>query len=405
MKILYITQRLPFGDGETFIIPEIDALLAAGHDVLLVPRAGGDPVLHRDAAALVTRTRTLPGAARIAGATVASLARAPAETAAAFWAMHHTRPRRRAVANARAVAEGMWVAGLATRWGAEHIHAHWAHLTATLAMSASVATGIPWSFTAHRYDVILNNLLAEKLRSATFGRFIAREMLAIASRNVAPDALERAAVLHMGVTVPREVAPTPPPRPVPVVLCPARLVPVKGHGCLIDAAQLLTSRGVHFELWIAGDGPERPALERRIEGLGLADRIRLLGTLPHDDLLRLYRERGVDGVVLPSLDLGGGLHEGLSVGLVEAMAHAIPVIGTRTGGLPELLEGGAGLLVEPGDPVGLSASLGEVLVSADLRARLGAAGRRRVEEQFDVEAIARQLVRWFDAGLPLAAAA
>jgi colanic acid/amylovoran biosynthesis glycosyltransferase len=405
MKILYITQRLPFGDGETFIIPEIDALLAAGHDVLVVPRVIGDPVLHRDAGALVTRTRTLPGAARIAGATVAALARAPAETATAFWAMHRTRPRRRAIANARAAAEGMWVARLATRWGAEHIHAHWAHLTATLAMSASAAAGIPWSFTAHRYDVILNNLLTEKLRSARFGRFIAREMLAIASRTVAPDALARAVVLHMGVTVPREIARTPPPRPVPIVLCPARLVPVKGHGCLIDAAEVLASRGLRFELWIAGDGPERPELERRIERVGLTERIRLLGTVPHDDLLRLYRERGVDGVVLPSLDLGGGLHEGLSIGLVEAMAHGIPVIGTRTGGLPELLEGGAGLLVDAGDPGALAGGLSELLCSADLRTRLGAAGRQRVEEQFDVEAIARQLVHWFDAGVPLATAA
>ena len=66
-------------------------------------------------------------------------------------------------------------------------------------MGASAATGIPWSFTAHRYDVVLNNLLTEKLRSARFGRFIADEMLAIARRFVAPDALARAVVLHMGV--------------------------------------------------------------------------------------------------------------------------------------------------------------------------------------------------------------
>ena len=88
--------------------------------------------------------------------------------------MRRTRPRRRALANARATAEGLWLATIARAWGAEHIHAHWAHLTATLAMGASAATGIPWSFTAHRYDVVLNNLLTEKLRSARFGRFIAR---------------------------------------------------------------------------------------------------------------------------------------------------------------------------------------------------------------------------------------
>ena len=49
MKILYLTQRLPFGNGETFVIPEIEALLARGHDVVIIPRLSGDPVVHDDA--------------------------------------------------------------------------------------------------------------------------------------------------------------------------------------------------------------------------------------------------------------------------------------------------------------------------------------------------------------------
>ena len=68
MRILYLTQRLPFGDGEAFIVPEIEALLAAGHEVLIVPRAGGGPVLHNDARELVPRTRVLPRASGIARA-------------------------------------------------------------------------------------------------------------------------------------------------------------------------------------------------------------------------------------------------------------------------------------------------------------------------------------------------
>jgi glycosyltransferase involved in cell wall biosynthesis len=330
---------------------------------------------------------------------------APRGTAAAFWRLRRTRPRRRALANARAAAEGLWVARLASAWGADHIHAHWAHLTATLAMVASARTGIPWSFTAHRYDVVLNNLLADKLRSARLGRFIAREMLAIAGRFVPPDALRRAVVLHMGVALPPPPAPEVTTRPTRVVLCPARLVAVKGHHCLLDAAALLARRGEAFELWLAGDGPERTVIEQRISAHGLTSTVRLLGTVPHDDLMRLYRERRADCVVLPSLDLGGGLHEGLSVALVEAMAHGIPAIGTRTGGLPELLADGAGVLVEPGDPSALAEALGDVLSSAPLRARLGAAGRRRVEEEYDAAAIGRQLVQWFGGELPLAPAA
>ena len=405
MRVLYVTQRLPFGDGEAFIVPEIEALVAAGHDVLIVPRAWGGPVPHNDAGALLPRARRLPRAAGLARAIAGGLGAAPGGTAAAFWAMRRTRPRRRALANARAAAEGLWVARLAQEWRADHIHAHWAHLTATLAMVASARAGIPWSFTAHRYDVVLNNLLAEKLHSARFGRFIAREMLAMAGRLVPPDALRRAGVLHMGVALPPPPAPDLTARAMPVVLCPARLVAVKGHLCLIEAAALLARRGVAFELWLAGEGPERAPIERRVADLGLARIVRLLGTVPHDDLMRLYRERRADCVVLPSLDLGHGLHEGLSVALVEAMAHGIPAIGTRTGGLPELLGGGAGVLVEPGDASTLADALGEVLSSASLRARLAAAGRRRVEGEYDAAAIARRLVQWFGGQAPIASAA
>jgi glycosyltransferase involved in cell wall biosynthesis len=395
MRIVYVTQRLPFGTGETFIVPEINALLAAGHELLIVPRNSEGSVLHDDVGALVTRTRRLPGAAGIAAAVAGALVRHPRRTLGAFWRLRRTRPRRRALSNALAAGQGIWVARLARAWDADHIHAHWAHLTATLAMAASAVSGIPWSFTAHRYDIVLNNLLDEKLRSARFGRFIARKTLALARPLVAGDALAHATVLHMGVWLPPAPAAEMPSRATPVVLCPASLLPVKGHRHLLDAAARLTARGIEFELWLAGEGPEGAALAQSSEELGLGDRVRMFGAVPHAELLRLYRERRVDCVVLPSLDLGDGLHEGISVALIEAMAHGVPAIATRTGGLPELLDGGAGLLVPPADAGALADALQRVLGSATLRAELAHTARRRVEEEFDILAIARELARRF----------
>jgi glycosyltransferase involved in cell wall biosynthesis len=392
---VYITQRLPFGEGETFVVPEVEALLAAGHEILIVPRFSTDPVVHDNVGALLPRTRVLPGAGAVVAAVAAALVRSPRRTARAFWRLRRTRPRRRAISNAVATAQGIWVARLARRWGADHIHAHWAHLTATLAMGASAASDIPWSFTAHRYDVFLNNLLTEKLRSARFGRFIAREMLAVARPLVAPDAFARAAVVHMGVALPPAPAAGTPPHATPVLLCPARLAPVKGHAHLLEAAARLATSGVGFELWLAGDGPERDRVERRLRELGLGDRVRLLGTVPHAALLALYRERRVDCVVLPSLS------EGLSVALVEAMAYGVPVVATRVGGVPELLDGGAGILVPPRNVAALVEALGRVLGSATLRAELAEAGRRRVEAEFEVHAIARELARRFTGSVPV----
>ena len=395
MKIVYVTQRLPFGKGEAFVVPEVEALLARGHELLIVPRLSSEPVVHDDVSAIVTRTRVMPRAPGIVGALARALVRRPRRTVGAFWRLRHTRPRRRAFSNAIATAQGIWIARLARAWGADHIHAHWAHLTATMAMGASAVSGIPWSFTAHRYDVVLNNLLADKLRSARFGRFIAREMLDRARSLVGPDAIARATVLHMGVPLPPAPVGEPPARPAPVVLCPGRLIPVKGQRYLLDAAASLASRGIPFRILMAGDGPDEEALARRAAELGLGARVRMLGMVPHAELLRLYRERAVDCVALPSLDLGEGVHEGISVALIEAMAHGVPVISTRTGGLTELLEGGAGLMVRPADAGALAGALERLLTSPRLRVELGQAGRRRVEAEFDVTRVADELARRF----------
>jgi glycosyltransferase involved in cell wall biosynthesis len=173
---------------------------------------------------------------------------------------------------------------------------------------------------------------------------------------------------------------------------------VKGHGVLLEAAALLAAQGIPFMLELAGAGPEADALARRIRALDLADCVRMLGRVPHAELLRRYGMGDVDCVVLPSLDLGGGLHEGLSVALIEAMSYGVPAISTATGGLAELLEG-VGVLVPPGHPGALAEAMLGLLRSPTRRLALGQAGRQRIAEQFDAAVIARELVRLF-AGEP-----
>jgi glycosyltransferase involved in cell wall biosynthesis len=404
MRIIYVTQRLPYGHGETFIVPEIEALIDAGHEVLVVPRRSTDPIIHDDVDALVARMRRVPGAPAVAAATAGASVRVPGRIARALWECRRTRPRRRGISNAIATAEGTWLARIAHAWGADHIHAHWAHLTATMAMAASEVSGIPWSFTAHRYDVLLNNLLDRKLRSAQFGRFIARYMLDIATRLVSAQAAARAIVIHMGVRIPPATAPRV-HRAAPIVLCPGRLVPMKGQLYLVDAAAILAARGLPFEIWLAGDGPDRAAIAARIQERGLEQRVRLLGVLPHAELQRLYRDGAVDCAALPSVDLGEGVHEGLSVALIEAMAYGMPAISTPTGGQAELLDGGAGMLVPERNAPALADALGGLLSSADLRGRVGLVARRRIEQEFDADAIAAELVRRFSGARRAAPAA
>jgi glycosyltransferase involved in cell wall biosynthesis len=396
MRIVYVTHALPFGDGEAFVIAEVQALLEAGHEILVVPRRSHDPVIHDDVGELVARARPMPNRLAVAVTAAGAVMRDPGRAGRALWAVRVTRPRYRSLLNAVATAEGMWLARVARSWRADHIHAHWAHWTATMAMGASAMSGIPWSFTAHRYDIVINNLLDLKLRSARFGRFIAGYMLNLARGMVGPEAAARALVLYMGVRVPPRVA-SRPPRAAPVIVCPGRLVPMKAQRYLIDAAALLAARGVAFELWLAGDGPDAAALAGQVQALGLESSVRMLGVVPHAALLGLYRDGSVDCVALPSRDLGGGVHEGLSVALIEAMAYGIPAVSTPTGGQAELLDG-AGRLVPPADAAALADTLGELLASPGECERIGLLGRRRIEQRFDVDVIAAELVRLFAGG-------
>ena len=119
--------------------------------------------------------------------------------------------------------------------------------------------------------------------------------------------------------------------------------------------------------------------------------------MPHQVLLDWYCRREIDLVVLPSLDLGNHQHEGVPVSLMEAMAHGVPVISTSTGGIPELLHDGAGILVPPGDPDALADAIQRMALDPGQRQRVGEAGRRRIEEEFSTPRVVSQLIAAIEA--------
>jgi glycosyltransferase involved in cell wall biosynthesis len=179
--------------------------------------------------------------------------------------------------------------------------------------------------------------------------------------------------------------------PWPIVVCPARLVEVKGHRFLLEAWRLLRVRGVHGELWLAGDGELRPQLESFVQTFGLAHSVKFLGTLAHEELLRIYREVPVSAVVLASTDLGNGNHEGIPVALIEAMGYGIPVVATKTGGTPELVQPGTGMLVPAGDTVALADAIQNLLQNRTLLEQVGDSARQHVVRTHDVVTITSEL--------------
>jgi glycosyltransferase involved in cell wall biosynthesis len=169
-----------------------------------------------------------------------------------------------------------------------------------------------------------------------------------------------------------------------------RLIPGKGADVLIRAAASLRERHP-VRVAIAGDGPARAGLQALATELGLRETVDFPGMVA--DLRAFWA--GCDVAAFPS----DTFIDSFGMSALEAMACARPVVGTRCGGLPELvLDGATGVLVPPGDEQALAAALLRYAESPSLLAGHGAAARTRAREQFSIEASAMAYLELF-AGL------
>ena len=189
------------------------------------------------------------------------------------------------------------------------------------------------------------------------------------------------------------------PAGVPLVVLLARLNPTKGIEDFLQAA--VKVREMHPDAWflavgecftrnadgqIVVDSAYRRALEDRAASLGLADRMRFTGL--RKDVPQVLAAAAVS--VLPSIS------EGISNTLLESMAAGVPVVATRVGGTPEVIDDGEhGLLVPVNEPQALADAISRVLGNPALAARLGANGRRRVVEEFSFDAVVRKTERLY----------
>jgi glycosyltransferase involved in cell wall biosynthesis len=173
----------------------------------------------------------------------------------------------------------------------------------------------------------------------------------------------------------------------PVAIALSRLAWKKGVRHLVEATPRLLEAVPNAYVLIAGDGDLRDELATQARTLGVAERVRFLGT--RRDALDLLH--AADVFVMPSVV------EGMSNALLEAMAVGLPVVATEVGGMPEVVvDGETGLLVPPADPERLSAALAKLLLAPELGREMGSAGRRRIEQRYRVEQMVRGVERLYD---------
>jgi glycosyltransferase involved in cell wall biosynthesis len=274
-----------------------------------------------------------------------------------------------------------------------HLHVHFATEVALDGMRLSRLLGLPYSVTAHAYEIYQQpRNLAEKLERAAFStsgcHYTVRDLRALV-------AAERRGSVHriiMGVDADAFVRSA--PHPVArVVLAVGRLVAKKGFGDLVEACALL---GEEVDrLVIVGEGPERVALEAQVSRLGIGERVALLGARSPSEIRAELEAAAV--LAMPCVVAADGDRDSMPVVVKEALAMEVPVVCTREVGLPEIVRDEWGRLVPPHDPAALAEGLRSVLaLPVEQRMAMGRAGRAFVVEHCNIDTEARKLLALID---------
>jgi glycosyltransferase involved in cell wall biosynthesis len=274
-----------------------------------------------------------------------------------------------------------------------HFHAHFAHSPTSVAFFASLLSGIPFSFTAHAKDIYTTDpaQLREKMEHASFVATCTeynRRYLTRLSGAAAPAVFR----IYHGIDVGlfschhTEASPSPPYR----ILTVSRMIAKKGLPTVFKALGILRDRGIRFQYTLIGDGDERDSLQKLVRDLRLESMIGWLGTLPHNEVIRQYRQ--ADLFVLGCEIAANGDRDGIPNVCVESMAMGVPVVATRVSAIPELIENGkTGLLVEPANSEALADAMIRALTDADLRQEMIAAARDRVGRDFNNRSLINDL--------------
>jgi glycosyltransferase involved in cell wall biosynthesis len=271
------------------------------------------------------------------------------------------------------------------------LHAHFATEATAMAIELATEHQLPFTFTAHGYDI-------HRKAPSDFGARAAAAKAVVTVSQANADYIGRTfgvpsshiRIVPCGVDTERFqpgntnglMAET------PLIVCVARQVAVKNLGLLLDACSLLAKRGTNFRCVLVGDGPCRDELEEKRVRLGLTEVVQMPGAAEQAEVLKWWQRASI-GVLTSD-------NEGMPVSLMEAAACGVPVAATAVGGVPELIaDGTTGLLIPPNDANSLAAALERLLSNPELRTRIGTAARQRAEEKFSVRTqVDRLLALW-----------
>lgn len=267
-----------------------------------------------------------------------------------------------------------------------HLHNHFSNSSCSVAMIAAEMAGFTFSVTMHGPMEFFEPKywrIDEKIRRATFVSCISHFCRSQAMIFGPQDKWPKLHIIHCGVD-PAMFTPVTHTGVGNRLLFVGRLAGVKGMPVLLDAVAKLKTTHPDVVLNVAGDGPDRQRLADHAKRLGIEANVNFLGYQSQAQVRDLLQQ--TDVFVMASFA------EGVPVVLMEAMAAGVPVVATQIAGIPELVEDGInGYLVPPGDAQSVADRVDELLKDADRRSAFGAAGRQKVDAEFNIHKEAARL--------------
>ncbi len=398
MKIAYVVSSLKV--SMTFVVNELDAHEQAGWQTLPLVSCKPGPSENLSEVLVRWNKRAVfrPNVFVQLGAILREIITHPLRFAkVCFWLV--TLLVHSPLEFAKAVYEltiSCYFAGYCRRFSAEHIHVHFASRSLSLGLMTGMLTGLPVSCTAHAFDIFTRSpgSLQMRLAKCKFIAAVSQFNIEYLRNTCGKFVADLCHVVHCGIDVEKFRSVSRQPKPGKMI-CVCRLYPKKGLDIAIRACAKLRDNNVKFLFEIAGDGPQRRALEELIKRLHLADTVKLLGARPNDQLTELYSRACI--FLMPCVKTSGGDMDGIPVAMIEAMACEVPIVSTAISGIPELVEDGiTGRLTSEKDTDSLAQILKELLADMDKIEQFGKAGRERVLKDFCISknsAKLRELMR------------
>ncbi len=400
-EITYIVLRFPHLT-ETFVAEEIQAVRQLGVKVKIFSLLPPKPApVHPTSSVLLQYVHYIPNGYNLSMwlAQVYFLLKSPQRYFQLLWQLLRQPAPKFTWLFKRLVIffKGVYLAYHLRNLKTQLIHTHFAWLPAAAAMIAGGLLDIPYTVTAHAYDIYSpeNDLLCLTTGAARRVITISEYNKQIIAKECSQVALKHIEVLHCGIDLQRfQPALTSPDSDTIQILSVGSLVEKKGHKYLIRACRRLKDWGLKFHCTIVGQGPLQAALKALLVELELGNQVTLAGAQEQPWVYNAFRNSHI--FALACVIAQNGDRDGIPVAMMESLAMGVPVVSTRVSGIPELVHHEeTGLLVPSQNTKSLAAAIARLANDPALAQRLGENGRALVAQEFDIHKNGRRLADTF----------